>query len=110
MDGATEYFVVKRNVIEVSGYKSILREKTFMHALEHPNIAKLHYQCVSPNYPTGEDDDATVFFVMEDGTSFKNSDGSWQRSGSSLRECVQAATPNHAALKLSRFSGVFEGA
>ncbi len=86
-DGTQEYFVVKRNDIVATGYKSILREKAFMHALHHPNIVKLHYQCVSPNYPTGEDDDTTVFFVMEDGTSFINPDKrSWRRDGATLRE------------------------
>ncbi len=97
-DGSTEIFVVKRNDIEALGYRSILREKAFMHALEHPNIAKLHYQCVSPNYPTGENDDTTVFFVMEDGTSFKNPDGSWQRGGSSLREYALPTTLMRATL------------
>jgi hypothetical protein len=71
---------------QVDGYKSILREKAFTHAIHHSNIAKLHYQCVSPNYPSGEDDDATVFFIMEDGTRFKKPDGSWQAGGNTVRE------------------------
>jgi hypothetical protein len=102
-DGSTEIFVVKRNDIEALGYRWILREKAFMHALDHPNIAKLHYQCVSPNYPTGENDDATVFFVMEDGTSFKNPDGSWQSGGSSLREYALPTTLMRATLTLFLF-------
>jgi hypothetical protein len=42
---------------------------------------------VSPNYRTGENDDTAVFFVMEDGSSFKNEDKSWSPNrGDSLRE------------------------
>ena len=95
--------MVKRNDIEALGYRKILREKAFMHALDHPNIAKLHYQCVSPNYPTGENDDTTVFFVMEDGTSFRNPDGSWQRGGSSLREYALPTTLMRATLTFFLF-------
>jgi hypothetical protein len=71
---------------QVDGYKSILREKAFTHAINHPNVAKLRYQCVSPNYPSGEDDDATVFFIMEDGTRCENPDGTWQAGGNTVRE------------------------
>jgi hypothetical protein len=110
-DDSREIFVVKRNDITALGYRMILREKAFMHALDHPNIAKLHYQCVSPNCPTGEEDDTTVYFVMEDGTSFQNADKSWQLGGSSLREYALPTTLMRATLShFSCSSDTFEPA
>ena len=60
--------IVKRNDIDFYSFKFLMREKTYLAAINHPNIVKLHYQYVSPNYDASSmQAHNTVFFIEEDG-------------------------------------------
>jgi len=60
--------IVKRNDIDFNSFKFLMREKAFLAAIDHPNIVKLHYQYVSPNYDASSmQAHNTVFFIEEDG-------------------------------------------
>jgi serine/threonine protein kinase len=60
--------IIKRNDTDFASFKFVMREKLFLTFIDHPNIVKLHYQYVSPNYDaSSKDSQNTVFFIEEDG-------------------------------------------
>jgi hypothetical protein len=67
-DGVHKSCIIKRNDIDFTSFKYLMREKAFLADIEHPNIVKLLHQYVSPNYDASSlHSQNTVFFIEEDG-------------------------------------------
>jgi serine/threonine protein kinase len=67
-DGVRKSCIIKRNDIDFTSFKYLMREKAFLADIEHPNIVKLLHQYVSPNYDASSlKSQNTVFFIEEDG-------------------------------------------
>jgi serine/threonine protein kinase len=61
--------VIKRVDINRKSFKLVMRESWFLRQLQHPNIARLLHQYVSPNSVPSKADprDPTVYFIQDDG-------------------------------------------